>query len=58
MNLPADIAVTSENLEFYQKLAAPDFILEQVIFVTNQYGDDKVAIYGLGKMKGLKYEAD
>jgi len=58
MNLPADIAVTSENLEFYQKLAEPDFILEQVIFVTNQYGDDKVAIYGLGKMKGLKYEAD
>lgn len=58
LNLPADIAVTSENLDFYQKYAAPGFVLEEVIFVTNQYGNDKIAVYGMGKMKGIKYEAD
>ncbi len=51
MDLPAAIAVTTDNLEYYQTLAAPGFILERVIIVTNQYNKDKVAIYGLGEMK-------
>jgi len=51
MNMPTAVAVTTDNLDYYQKLAAPGFILEQVIIVTNQFGDDKVAIYGLGEMK-------
>ncbi len=52
MNLPADVAVTTENLAFFQKLAAPGFILEKVILVTNQFGRDKIGIYGLGRMQG------
>jgi len=51
MNMPVAIAVTTDNLDYYQTLAAPGFILEQVIIVTNQYGDAKVSIYGLGEMK-------
>lgn len=51
MNMPTGVAVTTDNLEYYQTLAAPGFILEQVIIVTNQFGDDKVGIYGLGEMK-------
>ncbi|KAB0664481.1 hypothetical protein F6V25_13160 [Oryzomonas japonica] len=52
MNLPAGIAVSKDNLAYFQKFAAPDFELEQVIYVINQYGPAKLAIYGLGKMKG------
>jgi sugar lactone lactonase YvrE len=52
MNLPANVLVTKDNLEYFQKLAAPDFILESVIIVTNQFAKQKVAIYGLGEMKG------
>lgn len=52
MNLPAGVVTTKENLEYFQKLAAPDFILENVIIVTNQFAKKKVAIYGLGEMKG------
>jgi sugar lactone lactonase YvrE/predicted small lipoprotein YifL len=54
MNMPVAVAVTTDNLDYYQTLAAPGFILERVIIVTNQYGSektDKVAIYGLGAMK-------
>ena len=52
LNLPAGIALTTEDLDYFQTLADPDFILEQVIFVTNQMGDAKVSIYGLGHKKG------
>ena len=52
LNLPAGIALTTEDLPYFQQFADPDFILEQVIFVTNQMGDAKVSIYGLGHKKG------
>lgn len=58
MNLPAGIAITSENLEYFQTLAAPNFILDKVLFVTNQAGKNKVAIYGLGKKKGMDYNKE
>ncbi len=51
MNMPVAMAITTDNLEYYQSLAAPGFILEQVIIVANQFGNDKIGIYGLGEMK-------
>lgn len=54
LNLPAGIAVTTEDLPYFQQFADPDFILEQVIFVTNQMGDAKVSIYGIGHKKGTQ----
>ncbi len=52
MDLPTGIAVSRDNLDYYQSLAAPGFILESVLFVANQYGPNKLAIYGLGQMTG------
>lgn len=52
LNLPAGVAVTTENLDYFQKLADPGFVLEQVIFVTNQMGNDKISMYGLGHKTG------
>jgi hypothetical protein len=52
MNLPAGIALTTEDLDYFQQFADPDFVLEQVVFVTNQMGDARVSIYGLGHKKG------
>ena len=57
LNIPAGIAVTDQDLDFYQQLAAPGFDLEQVILVINQVGRYKINIYGLGKQQGLDYEA-
>ncbi|QEM66773.1 hypothetical protein FO488_19175 [Geobacter sp. FeAm09] len=52
LNLPAGIDVTTDNLDYFQQFADPDFILEAVAFVTNQMGDAMVSIYGLGHKKG------
>ncbi|MDA3902312.1 MAG: hypothetical protein PF441_02550 [Desulfuromusa sp.] len=57
LNVPAGIAVTDQDLDFYQQLAAPGFDLEQVILVVNQVGRYKINIYGLGKQQGVDYEA-
>ncbi len=57
MNLPAGIAVTNENIETFQAMAAPGFELEQVVMVVNQVGQHRVGIYGLGKKKDFDYEA-
>lgn len=56
MNLPAGIFVSKEQLDFYQQYAAPGFQVEQVIFVTNQVGPNKIAVYGMGKQVDLDYE--
>ncbi|HYS43465.1 MAG TPA: hypothetical protein VEM32_05740, partial [Geobacteraceae bacterium] len=57
LNVPAGIAVSEENLPYYQQFAEPDFVLERVIFVVSQFGDHKISIYGLGKKKGVDYDA-
>jgi DNA-binding beta-propeller fold protein YncE len=52
MNLPAGIAITSDKIDYFQKFADPSFEVERLVFVTNQSGDDKVAVYGFGHLKG------
>lgn len=52
LNLPAGITVTRENMDYFQKMAAPGFILEEIIIIANQYGDAKISIYGLGHKEG------
>jgi DNA-binding beta-propeller fold protein YncE len=52
MNLPAGIAITSDKIEYFQKFADPSFEVERLVFITNQSGDDKVAVYGFGHLKG------
>lgn len=56
MNLPCDIAISSDDLPYYQKLAEKGFELSQVVFVANQFGNPKIGLYGFGKMKGIDYE--
>lgn len=52
LNLPVGITLTRDNLDYYQKFAAPGFTLEAAILVTNQAGAEKVSVYGLGQMQG------
>ena len=56
LRVPAGIAVTDRDIDFYQQLAAPGFKLEQVILVVSQLGPHKVTVYGLGKQEGIDYE--
>jgi sugar lactone lactonase YvrE len=51
MQLPADILVTNNLVDQFQSYADPHFQVETVIFVTNQYGTNRLAVYGLGSYR-------
>ena len=46
MGLPAGIAITQELLDYFKPFVHENFELLQLIFVSNQYGPDKVNVYG------------
>lgn len=46
LNLPAKITIDYDNLKYFQKYVAPDFDLKYLVFVTSQYGPDKINVYG------------
>ena len=56
LNLPTDIEIDYDNVKLFQKYAEPGFKIEFVILVANQFGPNKVSVYGYGKMKGMDYE--
>ena len=48
LTLPAAVLVDDQHLALFQQYAAPDFVLEQLVFISNQFGDRKISVYGLG----------
>jgi len=48
MNLPAKIIVDYDNVEYFQKYAVQGAIIEFLVLVSNQYGPDKISVYGFG----------
>ena len=56
LNLPTDIEIDYDNVSLFQKYAAPGFKLEFVILVVNQFGPNKISVFGYGKMNGMVYE--
>lgn len=56
MNMPSGIAVSAEMVPYFKQYADPGFELEKIIFVTNQFGKDKISIYGLGSRKDSQSE--
>jgi DNA-binding beta-propeller fold protein YncE len=46
MYLPAKVIIDYSHLSYYEKFVDPAFRLKYLIFVTNQYGPDKVTVYG------------
>jgi sugar lactone lactonase YvrE len=46
--LPAGITIDYENIDYFQSYADSNFRLEYLVFVSNQYGSRKVAVYGFG----------
>jgi DNA-binding beta-propeller fold protein YncE len=49
--LPAAVKVDYDNARFFQQHLAPGFSIEYLIFVTSQFGDNKVSVYGFLKKK-------
>lgn len=46
MWLPAKVTIDYDNMQYFQQFVDPAFNLKYLIFVTNQYGPDKISIYG------------
>lgn len=58
--MPAGIALDKKNIQFFQKYADPDFVIEYLIAVTSQgtpaaHTYSNVNIYAFGKHKGYDY---
>ena len=46
MCLPSKVIVDYDNISYFQKYVDPSFTLKYLIIVVNQYGLDKINIYG------------
>ena len=51
LNLPAAVAVDYDHVKLFQQYAAPEFVVEHLVIITNQLGERKVSVYGLGHKK-------
>ena len=48
MYLPTAVTIDYDNVDYFRDYAAPGFELEYIVMVANQFGPNKVAIYGFG----------
>jgi DNA-binding beta-propeller fold protein YncE len=48
MNLPATIVIDYDNVALFQKYAVKGAGIEFVVLVSNQYGPNKISVYGFG----------
>lgn len=51
MYLPANVIIDYDHLSYYEKYVDSAYKLKYLIFVTNQYGPDKVCVYGRVELK-------
>ncbi len=51
MDLPAGLEISEKNLEIFARYIHPAFQAERLIFVANQFGDQKVSVYAMGRLK-------
>ena len=49
------MAIDYDDVKYFQKYADPNFQIEFLILVTNQFGPIRVSIYGFGTEKGQTY---
>ena len=50
INLPTAVTIDYDNVQYFEKFAAPGFELEYLVVVASQFGDNKVAVFGFGAM--------
>jgi DNA-binding beta-propeller fold protein YncE len=51
INLPADIWIDYDNLDYFRVFADPSFELKYLLFVSSQFGVNKINVYGFGTLK-------
>ena len=51
LSLPAAVRVDTTLLPHFRPLADPSFLLERLVLVSNQYGERKISVFGVGRRK-------
>lgn len=46
LSLPIRINIDYDNIEYFSKYVDPNFDLKYLIYITNQFGNDKITVYG------------
>jgi hypothetical protein len=54
MNLPAKIVLDYDNVDLFRKYAVPGADIEFLVLVSNQYGSNKISVYGFGSFPILQ----
>ena len=58
MYLPANVKLDYDNVELFQKYAVEGAQLKFLILVSNQYGPNKIAVYGYGEFPDQESERE
>ena len=51
INLPTVVKIDYDNVEYFQRYAAPNWEIEYLVIVASQYGLNKVVVFGFGKFR-------
>lgn len=50
-SLPTVVKIDYDNVEYFRQYVDPDFEIEYLVLVANQFGLNKVAVFGFGSLK-------
>jgi DNA-binding beta-propeller fold protein YncE len=56
--LPAKVVVDYNNIKYFQKYAAPNFVIDYLVLVTSQLEKRSISVLAYGREKGKKYPTD
>jgi sugar lactone lactonase YvrE len=51
IDMPSVVKIDYDDVEYFKQYAAEDFELEYLIFVTSQFGENKVTVFGYGQLQ-------
>jgi sugar lactone lactonase YvrE len=51
LNMPVKVTIDYNNVKYFKGNVAPGYEVEYLIYVTNQFGDNKINVYGFLKQK-------
>lgn len=58
INMPADIVIDYQNIDVFKSYVHPDFDVDYLVLVSSQYGENRVNVWGVGKLRTMKYPED
>ncbi len=56
--LPAKVVIDYDHKKYFERFAEPQFEIEFLAFVTSQFGNRLINVYGVGKQRGMKYPSE